>query len=90
MSLCMSDLPSVSWELCILSGGRSCSFWNSVSWVQFPRLKMSRAKSNLIMIQNVEGNFPGPESTLNRLAICRRVTYMLKESVIGAEYIINT
>jgi hypothetical protein len=49
--------------------GRSCSFWNSVSWVQFSRLNMSRAKSNLIMIQNVEGNFPGPESTLDRLAI---------------------
>jgi hypothetical protein len=49
--------------------GRSHSFWNSVSWVQFPRLNMSRAKSNLIMIQNVEGNFPGPESALERLAI---------------------
>jgi hypothetical protein len=43
-----------------------------VSWVQFPRRNMSRAKSDLIMIQNVEGNFPGPESTLNRLAICRQ------------------
>jgi hypothetical protein len=49
--------------------GRSHSFWNCVSWVQFSRLNMSRAKSNLIMIQNVEGNFPGPESTLDRLAI---------------------
>jgi len=23
-------------------------------------------------LENVEGNFPGPESTLNRLAICRQ------------------